>query len=128
LGFVVLELRQCCDAVVYGRVFLFYCLLFFCCFRLWWFSCLFGGPFCFVGSIFASLLVALVSHSGDVVVVLWLRGGGGDSVVWAVFRCCFRVKVLMWWCVHEEFLFDLYRPAHLEITVVRVVVGVSNIR
>lgn len=34
----------------------------------------------------------------------------------------------MWWRVHEEFLFDLYRPAHLEITVMRVVVDVSNIR
>ncbi|KEH27127.1 transmembrane protein, putative [Medicago truncatula] len=49
-------------------------------FRLCWFSCLFGGPFCFVDSIFASRLAALVSQGSDVVVVLWMCGGG-DSVV-----------------------------------------------
>ena len=51
-----------------------------------------------------------------VVVVIRLRG------------LFFVVKVVMWWCVHEGFLIDLYRPAQLEIMVMRVVVNVSNIR
>lgn len=68
---------------------------------MWLFSCLFGGPFCFVDSIFASWLGVPVSHGGDVVVVLWLRGVG-DSVVVVVMviRLCglfFAVVFVLRW-------------------------------